>query len=473
MNGESELPEGWIEVTLLDLAGGKTESIVGGPFGSNLQVKDYQNQGIPIIRLQNIDYFRFIPKDIKYISVEKATELKYHSFQKGDLVLAKLGSPIGKTSQIPENLEWGIVTADVVRIRIECDNIDKKYLLYYLNSPRSIAQLNNKIFGSTRPRVNLKEVRETLITLPPLPEQRRIVAAVEALLIRVNASRERLDRVPGLLKAFRQAVLAAACNGRLTGEWREEKGIIREDTWRKTTISEILNEPMINGRSVIPSDAGFPILRLSSIKRGRVNINDKKNCAWTENEASRFLVRKGDFFVVRGNGSLNLVGRGGLVESDPKPVAFPDTLIRLRLNREKVSNQWFSYIWESSIIRAQIEDKAHTAAGIHKISQKDLAVIFLLLPSLPEQHEIVRHVESLFALADRIEQRVATGRERADRLTQAILAKAFRGELVPTEAELARREGREYEPAGVLLERIRKERELDEQRTNCIVRKRR
>ena len=75
-----------------------------------------------------------------------------------------------------------------------------------------------------------------------------------------------------------------------------------------------------------------------------------------------------------------------------------------------------------------------------------------------EQHEIVRRVEALFRLADVIEKRVAAATARAERLTQAILAKAFRGELVPTEAELARREGRDYEPASVLLAKIRTER---------------
>jgi type I restriction enzyme S subunit len=81
------------------------------------------------------------------------------------------------------------------------------------------------------------------------------------------------------------------------------------------------------------------------------------------------------------------------------------------------------------------------------------------LPPLAEQLEIVRRVEALFKLADAIEKRVASATARAEKLTQAILAKAFRGELVPTEAELARQEGREYEPASKLLERIRAERE--------------
>jgi len=80
------------------------------------------------------------------------------------------------------------------------------------------------------------------------------------------------------------------------------------------------------------------------------------------------------------------------------------------------------------------------------------------LPPLAEQHEIVRRVDALFALADKIEARVTAATARVEKITQAILAKAFRGELVPTEAELARVEGRDYEPASVLLERIRAER---------------
>jgi len=83
----------------------------------------------------------------------------------------------------------------------------------------------------------------------------------------------------------------------------------------------------------------------------------------------------------------------------------------------------------------------------------------IYLPSLPEQQEIVRRVEALFALADRIEGEVARALERVEALREAVLAKAFRGELVPTEVELARREGREYEPAAVLLERVRAGRE--------------
>jgi type I restriction enzyme S subunit len=183
-----DLPEGWTKKTLLELAGGEPRLIVGGPFGSCLKVDDYQKDGIPIIRLQNVGHAKFIDKDIKYLSLEKAKELEYHTFVKGDLVLAKLGDPIGKTCIIPDKFEWGIVVSDVVRIRLENDQIDKKYLLYYLNSSHSINQINSQVFGSTRPRVNLKEIRNIAILVPPLTEQQRIVARVEALLTHINAA---------------------------------------------------------------------------------------------------------------------------------------------------------------------------------------------------------------------------------------------------------------------------------------------
>jgi type I restriction enzyme S subunit len=98
-----------------------------------------------------------------------------------------------------------------------------------------------------------------------------------------------------------------------------------------------------------------------------------------------------------------------------------------------------------------------TGSAQPKLTQQALNGISIPLPALAEQNEIVRRVEALLTLIDNIGKRVEATTGKADKLTQSILAKAFRGELVPTEAELARREGREYEPASVLLERIKSE----------------
>ena len=107
--------------------------------------------------------------------------------------------------------------------------------------------------------------------------------------------------------------------------------------------------------------------------------------------------------------------------------------------------------------RAYLLDAAY-GAGKPGLNLDNLKRMELAVPPLEEQHEIVRRVEALFVLADAVERRVAVARKQADALPQAILVRAFSGKLVPTEAELARRGGRDYEPASVLLERIRQER---------------
>jgi type I restriction enzyme S subunit len=122
-----------------------------------------------------------------------------------------------------------------------------------------------------------------------------------------------------------------------------------------------------------------------------------------------------------------------------------------------VRTSYLSYALNSIPAQDQIKEYI-TSSGQPKLALFRIEKLVFPLPSLEEQDEIVRKIESLLRLADVAEERLDISLLSVDKLTQAILAKAFRGELVPTEAELARREGREYEPASALLERIKKER---------------
>ncbi len=207
---ESEVgrvPEEWEVKTLISAVGEKKDLIVAGPFGSNLKVEDYRNEGIPIIRLQNIEYGRFVNKDIKYMSPEKARELNYHSFVKGDIVLAKLGDPIGKTCIVPDFLERGIVVADVVRIRIDEQLLNKKYIMYVLNSFYAFNQLTRGVIGTTRPRVNLDQVRDLLVPLPPLSEQRRIAEILSTADRKLELERRRKEKLERIKKGLMNELL--------------------------------------------------------------------------------------------------------------------------------------------------------------------------------------------------------------------------------------------------------------------------
>jgi type I restriction enzyme S subunit len=204
----------WDEKKILDLCDGK-ENIVGGPFGSNLKVEHYKSSGIPILRLQNIGKGYFIEKDIKYVSKEKAKELEYHSFQSGDLALAKLGIPIGKTCIIPDDFEFGIVVADVVRIRPNKKKVDYNFLNYFLNTNLSVSQLTGNISGATRPRVNLDDVRNIVIKLPSIKEQETIVQKLNALSTETKKLEAIYDQKINDLEELKKSVLQKAFNGEL------------------------------------------------------------------------------------------------------------------------------------------------------------------------------------------------------------------------------------------------------------------
>jgi type I restriction enzyme S subunit len=149
-------------------------------------------------------------------------------------------------------------------------------------------------------------------------------------------------------------------------------------------------------------------------------------------------------------------GQALVVETD-QPFIFQRHIAHIKLNQECVNPTYLANVLNSPKLYEHASDVARGAAQ-PTVTLGDLKQFEIPVPPLPEQREIVRRIEGLFRLADAIEKRVVSATARAEKLTQAILAKAFRGELVPTEAELARREGRDYEPASALLERIRAER---------------
>jgi type I restriction enzyme S subunit len=228
-----------------------------------------------------------------------------------------------------------------------------------------------------------------------------------------------------------------------------EEGELPEG-WRSTPLLELLAEPMANGKSVPDDPRGSPVLRLNALKNGRVDLSERKLGALSAAETRRFNVRKGDFLVARGNGSLSLVGRGGLVEDEPGRVAYPDTLIRVRVKPSDMTAGWLRFVWNSEVVRRQIEAAAHTSAGIHKVSQQDLGSIVLPVPPIAEQERLSEMVEGLLGVLGTARGRLGNAGTVFRRLRQAFLAAACDGRLT----DQWRQEHRPRESLDSLLERI-------------------
>jgi type I restriction enzyme S subunit len=213
----SQTGKGWENLKIIDLCSHKSQ-IVGGPFGSNLKVIDYKESGVPILRLQNIGKGFFIDKAIKFISKEKAEELAYHSFKSGDIVLAKLGIPIGKTCIVPSTFEYGIVVADVVRIRPNKEKITYTFLKHFLNSDCSVNQLSSEITGSTRPRVNIAEVRNLKISVPSLSKQKNVAGLIDDFENLRNLQIGVYEKELANLEELKKSILQKAFSGELTNK---------------------------------------------------------------------------------------------------------------------------------------------------------------------------------------------------------------------------------------------------------------
>ena len=196
---------------------------------------------------------------------------------------------------------------------------------------------------------------------------------------------------------------------------------------------------------------GTGVLRIPNIaERGRIDVADLKRAEFDASELRKLVLHDGDLLVIRSNGSVELVGKIGLVTAKEAGLLFAGYLMRLRVDRAKVLPA-FMQVWLSAPAQRQyIERTAKSTSGVNNLNAEELRSLPVEFPKLHEQVEIVRRVDALFKLADRIEARFAAARARAQRLTPLLLAKAFRGELVPQDPT--------DEPANVLLTRIAEQR---------------
>lgn len=472
---EARVPEGWALARLQTVC----SKIVDGTHHSP---RDQRQSGrYRYITAKNIKSWGIDLSDVTFLpETTHRSIFRRCDPEKGDVLYIKDGATTG-VATVNELDEQFSLLSSVALLKPRRDIVDPYYLKWYLNSPSGYDNMTGQMTGSAIKRLTLHLISNSVIPLAPLREQRRIVANAEDLLARVNAARERLARVPEILNRFRQAVLAAACSGRLTEDRQHEKpefGLAKKHPARHSVARSI------EGMYDLPdswtwvhagdayADAGYgtsikcereplggvPVLRVPNIARGRLDLSDLKYAPKAAVDSSSLLVRAGDLLVCRTNGSLDLVGKAAVVPPLPERYSFASYLIRLRLDAVTLLPEYFHAFLSGPVGRDQIQEKARTTAGQFNLNLDILRNLAIPLPPVVEQRQIVRRVEVLFKLADTIARRVAGAIARADRLTQAILAKAFRGELVPTEAKLARGEGRDFEAASVLLERVRAQR---------------
>jgi type I restriction enzyme, S subunit len=405
------------------------------------------------------------PQEKRFSDVRKG----FTAFRNGDVIMAKITPCMenGKAaiaSGLTNGLGFGSTEFHVLR---STGAVLPKFVYYFIRQESFRRAAESEMTGSVgQKRVPAEFLRVSEIPLPPFAEQKRIVTKVEDLLAGVRVARASLAHVPAILKRFRQAVLAAACEGRLTEEWRQQRQRTRAtaregelpNTWKTVKSSELFEFVTTGSRGWARyySDHGPLFLRVGNLDHNsiKLDLTSVQHVLPPRNqEAERTRVNAQDILVT-------VTAEVGMVAVVPEGLgdAYVNQHVAIARPSKDVNVEflaWFLTSPEGGQRQFAELKRGATKAGL---GLDDIRSLQVPQPPVVEQEEIVWRVEEMFKLADAIEKRVAAATARVEKLTQAILAKAFRGELVPTEAELARRERRSYEPATVLLERVRGER---------------
>jgi type I restriction enzyme S subunit len=200
--------------------------------------------------------------------------------------------------------------------------------------------------GTTVDSIDFERLKAFRVAVPPLREQRRIVAKIDSLTAKSTRARENLDHIPRLVEKYKQAILSAAFGGELTRGWRDAHRLPEP---KAAGLRELLAAPIRNGLSVRGTDTppGVRALRLSALRGGRVNLDDVRYLPIHEDRADRFLLKSGDVLVSRGNGTKEFVGLAALVETVGQPTIFPDTAFRLRLDYDIARPLWITHMWNA------------------------------------------------------------------------------------------------------------------------------
>ena len=213
-----ELPAGWTIAALCQLIG--SDGLLSD--GDWIETKDQDPAGdVRLIQLADVGDGVYRNKSERYLTSNKAAELKCTFLKAGDILIARMPDPLGRACIFPGDPRRAVTAVDVCIVRPGTNGADSQWICHILNSPNIRERVERLQRGTTRQRVSRRNLEAVELAVPPLAEQRRIVLKVDALLTRVNGARAQLARVPTILKHFRHSVLAAACSGRLTEDWRE------------------------------------------------------------------------------------------------------------------------------------------------------------------------------------------------------------------------------------------------------------
>lgn len=406
----------------------------------------------------------------RHIEENKWTENPRRVVPQGCIFITVKGAGVGKTFPGIAAAIGRDVYAYKPTIEIDADFVHRAIR-------HRIASLVSEARGDI-PGLSREHLADYVVPLPPVAEQRRIVAKLDGLTARIAGTRKQIQYARAMSVRMRERVITSAFNGQLTKNWRMGGRDGRQETldhgshrfsksakrkiadiswrpdlqlplgWRWASVDSVttLCDYGTSERST-HGEEGIPVLRMGNIQRGEIEFSNMKFLPKDAPGRSDLFLCCGDVLFNRTN-SFELVGKSAMFRGYHRKVTFASYLIRLRTSHIKA--ELLTFYLNSSFCRSWVDIVASQQVGQANVNGTKLKSLGIPLPPIEEQAEIVRLIEATHARADRLEAEADRAVMLLDRLETSILTKAFRGELVPQDPT--------DEPASALLDRIRADR---------------
>lgn len=421
-----EVPENWVWVRLGSLLkeiknGTTIKQDKSGNGFSVTRIESLQNQTIDLMRVGTI------------LETEKIKETDW--YKSGDITLSHINSieHVGKTALITDAMLPLVHGMNLLRLRFFEIYTPDLFQLYsqtyqYKNEIRS--RINMAV---NQVSINQKQLSSLEIPLPPLSEQQRIVERIEELFAKLDEAKEGLQEVVDSFAVRKAAILHKAFTGELTKQWRLEDGV-SDESWEEKTIGEICSSLKYGTSKKSSDDGEVVVLRMGNLQNGEI---DWSNLAYTsdEEDIKKYLLKSGDVLFNRTN-SPELVGKTSIYRGE-MPAIYAGYLIKLDYEKNIVVGDYLNYYLNSSKAKEYYMQVKTDGVSQSNINAKKIGEFEIPLPTLPEQHEIVRLIDDLLARERSAQQATEQALASIDLMKKSILARAFRGELGTNKASEA------------------------------------
>ncbi len=353
---------------------------------------------------------------ISAAATSRGFEVRVHKrilIKTGDLVFSRLHTQNGAFAFSEDIFQ---ATGTFVPLEIRTDRADHRFLFWALHKFVPSLSASDTVGRET---YKTEDILALEIPLPPLAEQRRIVARIEELAAQIQEARTLRQQAAEETGALPLAELSTY--------FRKQ-----ENSLGSEQIEELLLDACYGTSEKCVSermDGGFPVLRIPNVALERITQADLKFARLGKRDSQRLILSEGDILVVRTNGSLNLVGRSAVVPALDEPFAFASYMIRLRFDRKRILPEYAQRMLQHLRVSGALVDFARTTAGQYNVSLGRLRSAKIPIPPLTEQRRIVAELDTLQTEVDRLKALQAETAAELDALLPSILDRAFKGEL--------------------------------------------